>query len=160
MARQRGLDVHVFDQIVEGLKPALVRDLGATYYGGDLAAMGDLMPDVIIECTGASAVITDVVTRGARSGIVCLVGVSSGDHTIELDLGYVNRRMVLENDVIFGSVNANRAHYEAAATALARADRTWLSRLITRRVLLSDWRDAFVRQPDDVKVVLDFTAGL
>jgi hypothetical protein len=31
--------------------------------------------------------------------------------------------MVLENDVVFGTVNANRRHYEAAAAALARADR-------------------------------------
>ena len=64
--------------------------------------------------------------------------------------------MVLENDVIFGSVNANRAHDEAGATALARADRTLLSRLITRRVPLNDWRQAFMRRADDVKVVLDF----
>jgi hypothetical protein len=38
----------------------------------------------------------------------------------------------LKNDVVFGSVNANRAHYEAAAVALASAERAWLSALITR----------------------------
>lgn len=156
MGHQRGLDVHVFDQVVTGPKPELVRDLGAAYYGGELSALGGLTPDIIIECTGATPVIADAVTRSAPSGIVCLAGVSSGGHTIRLDLGDVNRRMVLENDAIFGSVNANRAHYEAGATALARADRPWLSRLITRRVPLSDWPQAFVRQRDDVKVVLDF----
>jgi hypothetical protein len=31
--------------------------------------------------------------------------------------------MVLQNDVVFGTVNANRAHYQAAAGALAKADR-------------------------------------
>jgi hypothetical protein len=51
--------------------------------------------------------------------------------------------MVLENDVVFGSVNANRRRYEAAAEALARADRDWLRALITRQ-----------RRPDDVKVVV------
>ena len=44
--------------------------------------------------------------------------------------------MVLENDVVFGSVNANRRHYEEAAEALAKADPAWLGRLITRRVPL------------------------
>lgn len=156
MGQQRGLEVHVFDQVVDGPKPQLVRDLGAAYYSGALAAIGDLTPDIIIECTGATPVIADAVTRSAPSGIVCLAGVSSGGHTIRLALGDVNRRMVLENDAIFGSVNANRAHYESAAAALARADRTWLSRLITRRVCLNDWREAFIRKRDDVKVVLAF----
>ena len=32
--------------------------------------------------------------------------------------------MVLQNDVVFGSVNANRTHYEAGAAALAAADPT------------------------------------
>ena len=50
-----------------------------------------------------------MMTRSAPSGIVCLTGMSSGGHAISLDLGSVNRSMVLENDVVFGSVNANRA---------------------------------------------------
>lgn len=153
---QRGLDVHVFDRITDGPKPALARALGATYHGGEIAALEALAPDIIIECTGATAVIADVLTRSAPSGIVCLAGVSSGQHSIRFDLGDVNRQMVLENDVVFGSVNANRRHYEWAAEALARADHTWLSRLITRRVALADWPDAFVRQPHDIKVIIDF----
>jgi len=156
MAQQRGLEVHVFDQVLDGVKPQLVRDLGATYHGGALSTLADLSPDIIMECTGATPVIADAVTRSAPSGIVCLAGVSSGGHRIELDLGDVNRRMVLENDVIFGSVNANRAHYEAGADALHRADRAWLSRLISRRVPAHDWRKAFDRRGDDVKVVLQF----
>ncbi|MGE3959697.1 MAG: glucose 1-dehydrogenase [Vicinamibacterales bacterium] len=156
MGRQRGLDVHVFDQVIDGPKPQLVRDLGATYHGGTLAALGTLAPDVIVECTGATPVLVDAVTRSAPSGIVCLAGVSSGGHTIELDLGGVNRRIVLENDAIFGSVNANRAHYEAGAAALQLADRSWLARLIGRRVPLRRWREALERHPHDVKTVLEF----
>lgn len=157
MGRQRGLDVHVFDRIVEGPKPQLTRDLGATYHAGDLSSIGSLAPDIIIECTGATPVIADAVTRSAPSGIVCLAGVSSGGHALRLDLGDVNRRIVLENDVIFGSVNANRSHYEAGAAALAKADDAWLARLITRRLPLADWRTAFTRRPDDVKVIIEFS---
>ncbi|HET8587811.1 MAG TPA: theronine dehydrogenase, partial [Candidatus Limnocylindria bacterium] len=97
------------------------------------------------------------VTRSAPSGIVCLAGVSSGGHEISLDLGGINRRMVLQNDVVFGSVNANRSHYQAAADALAKADKGWLGRLVSRRVPLGDWASALVRRPGDVKVVVDFT---
>ena len=42
------------------------------------------------------------------------------------------------------------------AQALVRADRTWLERLITRRLPLDRWRDALDEQPDDVKVVVEF----
>jgi threonine dehydrogenase-like Zn-dependent dehydrogenase len=159
LARQRGLDVHVFDRATSGRKPDLVRDLGAVYHGGDISVLADLHPDVIIECTGATPVIADVVTRSGASGIVCLAGVSSGGHQISLDLGDVNARLVLENDAIFGSVNANRRHYDLAAAALANADRDWLSRLITRRVPAASFQDALTRQPDDVKVVITFGAG-
>ena len=64
--------------------------------------------------------------------------------------------MVLQNSVIFGSVNANRHHYELAAMALARADPAWLADLITRRVPLTRWEDAYRRGPDDIKTVLSF----
>jgi hypothetical protein len=49
----------------------------------------------------------------------------------------------------------NRRHYEHAAQALARADVDWLDALITRRVPLVRWQEAFERQPDDVKVLLE-----
>jgi threonine dehydrogenase-like Zn-dependent dehydrogenase len=156
MGVERGLDVHIFDRITDGPKPELARALGATYHGGELSVLETLAPDIIIECTGATPVIADVITRSAPSGVVCLTGVSSGGHMIRCDLGDTNRRVVLENDVVFGSVNANRRHYELAAAALAKADPAWLSRLITRRVPLTDWPRAFVRETQDIKVVIDF----
>ncbi len=159
MGVQRGFEVHIYDRLTGGPKPDVARALGATFHGGGLSMIEALTPDIIVECTGATAVIADVVTRSAPSGIVCLAGVSSGGHTLRFDLGDVNRQMVLENDVVFGSVNANRSHYELAATALSAADPTWLSRLITRRVSLADWQHAFVRQPDDIKVIIDFDGG-
>ena len=37
---------------------------------------------------------------------------------------------MLENEAVVGSVNANRRHYEAGAAALAKADRSWLGRVV------------------------------
>jgi len=155
LARQRECDVHVFDRAASGPKPELVRALGATYH---LASFEGLRPDLVIECTGATSVILDAMDHIAPDGLVCLAGVSSGGRKIEFDLGKLNRCMVLENTVLFGTVNANRRHYQAAAVALARADQGWLSRLITRRVPLARWPEALERRPSDIKVVLDFKA--
>lgn len=155
LGRQRGCELHVFDRALTGAKPELARELGATYHAGRLD--GETF-DLVIECTGATPVILDAMRRVAPDGLVCLAGVSSGGHSMRFDVGRLNRSMVLENTVLFGTVNANRAHYEAAAAALARADRGWLRRLITRRVALSHWREALERRDDDIKVVLDFAA--
>lgn len=158
MAVQRGYELHVYDRVTDGPKPALVRDLGGTWHCGGLEALADLKPDIVLECTGAGPVVLAVMGRSGRNAIVCLTGLSSGGRRLDFDVGGLNRSMVLENDVVFGSVNANRVHYELAAEALARADRAWLERLITRRVPLERWREAYVRQPGDVKVVIDFGA--
>src|SRR5579859_1322075 len=157
LAVQRGLETHVLDQVADGLKPELVAALGATYHHGSIsdAAVG---ADVVLECTGVAQLILDAMCNNAPDGIVCLTGVSSGGREFNVDAGQLNRTMVLQNDVVFGSVNANRHHYALGAEALAKADRGWLARLITRRVPLADWRAAYTRQPNDVKTVLEFQA--
>ena len=155
LGRQRGLDVHVLDQVTDGLKPELVAALGATYHHGSVSDAA-VAADVVIECTGVGQLIFDAMDTTATDGIVCLTGVSSGGRELPVDAGSLNRRLVLGNDVVFGSVNANRRHYEAGAEALAAADRDWLSRLLTRPVTLESWKDAYTRQPGDVKVTLNF----
>jgi threonine dehydrogenase-like Zn-dependent dehydrogenase len=152
LAVQRGHEVHVVDQVTEGPKPELVRRLGATYHSGGVKEAGEV--DIVVEATGVGQVVVDALGATARNGIVCLTGVSSGERSIELDIAGLNRSMVLENDVVFGSVNAARRHYEDAAESLARADRDWLSALITRRVPLERWQEVLERRPDDVKVVV------
>jgi threonine dehydrogenase-like Zn-dependent dehydrogenase len=157
LAVQRGHEVHVLDRVTEGPKPDLVRGLGATYHAGDVGEVGEI--DIVVEATGAGPVVVDALAGTARNGIVCLTGVSPAGRTIELDVQGLNRTIVLENDVVFGSVNANRRHYEDAAEALARADREWLRALITRRVPLDRWHEALERGPGDVKVVVALGSG-
>lgn len=152
---ERGLDVHVFDRNTEGPKPALIRALGATHHAS-LADVDRIEPDVVMECTGATAVVRDLMGHTAAGGLLCLLSVTA-PKTMELDVGALNRRLVLDNNVIFGTVNANRGHYEMAAEALRRADKGWLGKLITRRVPLDRWSEALEHRSGDIKVVVDFT---
>ena len=154
MGVQRGLEVHVIDQMTDGKKPDLVRQLGAQYHTGPIEqACED--PDVIVECTGVSSLVLDAMTAIGPGGVVCLTGVSSGGRTVTVDEGALNRSMVLSNEAVVGSVNANRRHYEAGAEALAKADRSWLEQVVSRKVPLTRWQDALERQPGDVKVVVE-----
>ncbi|MEO3871767.1 glucose 1-dehydrogenase [Nonomuraea sp. B12E4] len=157
MGRQRGLEVHVLDRAPEGLKSSLVAELGATYHSaGSLEGFARARPDLIMECTGAGSIVLEAMTATAAAGIVCLCGLSPGGRAFQVDAGMVNRDIVLENDVVVGSVNANLRHFRAAATALARADPKWLRRLVTRRLPLEHALAAF-EPADDIKAVIDLT---
>lgn len=155
LGMQRGLDVHVFDRVTDGPKPELVRELGASYHSGAFDACGDGW-DVVLECTGAAAIFFGAIEAAARDGIVCLTGVSSGSHLLKINAAALNRELVLENNVVFGTVNANRRHYEQAAAALALAQRGWLERLITRRIPVEQFAQAFEPRAGDVKTILSF----
>jgi threonine dehydrogenase-like Zn-dependent dehydrogenase len=150
-----GLDVHVLDRVTSGTKPDLVRQLGATYHSGNVADIG-FEPDVIVECTGVGQVITDSIHGAAAGGIVCLTGVGSGGQSMGA-VADAAANVVLKNNVIVGSVNANKRHWYKAGEVLARADAAWLSRLITRAEPPEEFGRALARQPDDIKVVLQFS---
>jgi threonine dehydrogenase-like Zn-dependent dehydrogenase len=152
MAVQRGLEVHVQDHNEKGPKPALARELGAKYF----SQPPDYEYDIVVECTGVPAIIRDILKRETPNRIVCLTGLSAQKSDVNLDIAPLNQSMVLDNQVVFGSVNANRRHYQAAADALARADKSWLDRLMTRKVDLKDWQEAYEKRPGDVKTVLTF----
>ena len=156
MGVQRNLQVHVLDRNTIGPKPELIGDIGAEHHAS-IESLRDLQFDIVMECTAATPLIVEAMNRCAPSGIVCLLGVSSPGNNSEFDIGGYNRKLVLNNEVVFGAVNANLGHYRQAADALNRADRKWLDRLITRRVPLSRWREAFTPQKGEIKVVLDFS---
>jgi threonine dehydrogenase-like Zn-dependent dehydrogenase len=157
MGVQRGLEVHVFDRVSSGPKPAMVSALGATYHHDDVARAG-AGADVVIECTGVGALLRSALELIAPDGIVCLTGLLGAGRPEPVDLGALNRKLVLHNNLVFGSVNGNRRHYELGVAALRAADPAWLDRLISRTVPLDDWQSALVRQPDDIKPVVVFGA--
>jgi glucose 1-dehydrogenase len=158
LGAQRDLDVHVLDRVAGGPKPDAVTALGATYHHDPVAEVAEkLQPDIVIEATGAGSVVFDAMAHTAAYGITCLTGVSTPGRRISIDAGAQNREIVLDNDVVIGSVNANLRHYAAAADALATADVNWLQRLITRRVPLEKFTDALTARADDIKVVLTLT---
>ena len=156
MARQRGLGTWVLDRNETGLKPELARGLGAAYHTGSIAELcEEADPDIIVECTGVAQLVVDAMRHTAPGAIVCLTGVAPR-RELSVDVGEINNEIVLENDVVFGSVNANHRHFEQAASALEQADPDWLAALLTREVPLERWPDALEKQDDDIKVVVQF----
>ena len=157
MGAQRGLEVHVLDRATEGAKPEAVNALGARYHSGEITEVSkEVEPDVVVECTGVAELVAGAMQHTAPGAVVCLTGVAPS-RTLSLDVGALNNELVLENDVVFGSVNANRRHFEQAVRSLRDADPDWLRRLITRTVPLDRWPEALEKGDDDIKVVVQFS---
>jgi threonine dehydrogenase-like Zn-dependent dehydrogenase len=119
MAVQRGLEVHVLDRVTSGPKPAWCATSAPsiTRTTSRRRAAG---ADIAIECTGVGPLVHGAISVVAASGIVCLTGLTAGDQPVSVDMAALNRELVLENNVVFGSVNANRGHYELGVAALRR----------------------------------------
>jgi threonine dehydrogenase-like Zn-dependent dehydrogenase len=147
-------NIHVLDRADSGPKPELVRDLGVTYHSGSVLDLG-FNPDIIIECTGVGSVIADAIQMVGAGGIICLTGVGTGGEANRA-VADIAAAVVLKNNVLVGSVNANKRHWYKAAELLSRADPAWLTRLITRREKPEDFHQALNRQPDDIKVIIQF----
>jgi threonine dehydrogenase-like Zn-dependent dehydrogenase len=155
VARLPGTEVHVLDRVESGPKPELVRALGAAYHTGSVLDLG-FEPDVVVECTGVGSVIAESIQKVGAGGVVCLTGVGSGG-TAPRATADIAAAAVLKNNVIVGSVNANKRHWYRASERLARLDRNWLSRLITRFEKPENFKQALERKPDDIKVVIRFS---
>jgi glucose 1-dehydrogenase len=155
VASLSGIEVHVLDRVESGLKPDLVRAHGATYHTGSVLDLG-FEPDVIVECTGVGSVIADSIQKVGAGGVVCLTGVGAGGIAPRATAD-IAAAAVLKNNVVVGSVNANKRHWYKASDRLGRLDRAWLNRLITRYEKPENFKQALERKPDDIKVVIRFS---
>jgi threonine dehydrogenase-like Zn-dependent dehydrogenase len=163
--RLRGLEVTVASREPEGsARDALLREAGIRYLSTTSAPVADLPRrlgpiDIVLEATGAAAVIAPAISILGRNGVCVLASVTEVGRKWEIDLGAWNREMVLGNRLVFGAVNAARRHFEAAVRDLMAAEERrpgWMARLITRRLPFTEAAQALVRAPEDIKTVLDF----
>ena len=98
----------------------------------------------------------NVLVTGAGV-ILCLAGVGCGGASSMHATTDIAATAVLRNNVIVGSVNANKRPCYMAGEALAQADHAWLMKLVTRREKPADFMSTLHRQPDDIKIVILFS---
>jgi hypothetical protein len=95
----------------------------------------------------------------APDGIAVLASVTSGEKHFDVDVATWNRNVVLGNQLVVGTVNAARRHFEAGLgdmDALESRHPGWLARLITRRIPFDAIPALLARDGGDIKTVLEF----
>lgn len=162
--RLQGFNTYALDIVPKSsLKGQLLEATGATYLDGrDLRIdelprqLGNL--DLVVEATGNSTVAFQAMAALGVNGVLCLMGVSTGEKRLQICADCLNMEMVLGNRVVFGTVSSNRGHFERAILLLAEIEKRWsgwLAQLITRRLALVDFVDALQPAPDGIKTVIE-----
>ena len=144
---EAGFETYVYSkEPTDSEKAAVTRAVGGTYISAQdraLAAFTDELGqiDFVYEAAGAARIGFELLARLGTNGVFCFTGVPGRKAPIELDADTIMRRLVLRNQVVFGTVNAGRPAYEAAVRSLDRFMRRWpdaVRRLITARHAIDD----------------------
>jgi threonine dehydrogenase-like Zn-dependent dehydrogenase len=102
--------------------------------------------DIVVEAAGSAQLMADSIALLRRSGVLCILGIDGHDQKVEIDGRVLGVDVILENRVVFGSVNAQRQDWVAAVDALDRARTQWpepFEQLVGLRVPLDRFADAF-----------------
>lgn len=143
LLRLEGVDVVTASR--EASRP-IVEASGAEYVstaGTDLADLGRF--DLVVECAGDAHLTAAALGLLDRSGVACILGIDGREQTVPVDGRTLGVDFVLENRVLFGSVNARRTDWDDAVTSLGAIRRRWpdtLEQLIALRVPLDRFEEA------------------
>jgi threonine dehydrogenase-like Zn-dependent dehydrogenase len=164
--RLRGSEVYGIDVVdPKSARPQWLEHIGGTYVDG-----GSVSPDkvedtvghmdVVFEATGVASLEFNLLDALGKNGVYVLTGIPGGDRPLQLDGAELIRRLVLGNQVMIGSVNASRGHFQMAVDDLARAQLTWgdhVAHLISNRHAYMEFGDAFSHHgADEIKVVVEW----
>jgi threonine dehydrogenase-like Zn-dependent dehydrogenase len=119
--------------------------------------------DLVYEASGASAASFDLMRVLGTNGVFVFTGVPGRKAPISLDTDDLMKRMVLKNQVLFGTVNADRAAFEDAIRHLAEFDRRWPKQvrgLITGRFAVEEHQSLLLGKAKGIKNVIEFARGL
>ncbi|MFZ0830253.1 MAG: glucose 1-dehydrogenase [Thermoplasmata archaeon] len=124
-----------------------------------LSVLGEQRFDLVLDATGSATLDFDLTTRLAPNGCLLLTGISADSGPpISLPGGEILRKLVLQNQAIVGSVNANRRYFEAGLRHLTAFRRRWgtvAEQLVSQRLSWTQYESVLVgARPGGIKTVL------
>ncbi len=167
--RLRGAEVYGLDVVdANSSRPTWLRGIGGEYIDGRQVSANKVDEtigpmDFILEAAGIPKLDFELIDALATNGIYALTGIPGGDRPIQISGGEVMRKLVLKNQLMFGSVNAAHDHFQMAVSDLANATASWgdlIQKLITHRHPFEDFLAAFRgHSPDEIKTVIEWSKG-
>lgn len=165
--RLRGAEVFGMDIVDESTaRPQWLTRIGGQYIDGRKVPVDRVQQtlgpmELIFEATGIAKLEFDLLEALSLNGVYVLTGVPGGSRLLEISGAELVRRLVLGNQLMFGSVNAARGHFQMAVDDLAQARLRWgdhVSRLITHRHPHTDFEQTLHHHSaDEIKSVIEWT---
>ncbi len=114
--------------------------------------------DIIFDASGAAETALELIKYMARSSVYIMTGIPRQETLMQVDAAQLVRQIVRNNQVLAGSVNSNRSHFDMAVNDIGKINIAFkgiLNELITERVNLQDYRQAFMNKgPEHIKTVI------
>jgi len=143
---------------------AIVEAIGATYISAGkitAEARNTLFNniDLVYEATGVSSLAFEVLKYLGPYSVCIFTGVPGRNVPIEVDTDLLMRNIVLKNQVILGSVNADPAAFDAAIRDLGVFHQRWpdaVRSIITSRTAVGNAQDVLLGKAGGIKNVISF----
>jgi threonine dehydrogenase-like Zn-dependent dehydrogenase len=161
LLRIRGLEVYtVATRSKTSLKAQLAERSGAVYVNAHEQPIDSLGTfDIILEETGVVPVAAEAVKQLNKNGVLCILGIYE-DKEMLRDIGRIYRKLVLGNNLVFGSVNSNKTHFENGIKDLLEIKKQFkgvLQELMTKRVPPEEYKTAYEKEnEEEIKTIIEF----
>lgn len=146
LLRSEGYAVTAIDRHGEDTPAAaLLERIGATHVNASagVASLGERKFEMIVEASGSAPLDIDLLRTLGPNGALVLTGIpAAGRPPIPVEAGLVLRDLVLANQAIVGSVNANRSYFEQGIRHLQLFRRLWgdaVAGVVTERRPLAEY---------------------
>jgi threonine dehydrogenase-like Zn-dependent dehydrogenase len=166
--RLRGAQVYGLDVVdADSARPKWLEYIGGRYIDGRRVPADQVDDrlgriDLIFEATGVAPLEFNLLDALAPNGVYVLTGIPGGDRPVNIQGAELIRGLVLKNQVMFGSVNAARDHFQLAVDDLTHANLRWgdhISKLITHHHPYTDFDDALHNHTaDEIKAVIEWNS--
>ena len=164
--RLRGADVYGLDVVDStSARPKWLDGIGGHYVDGRQVPADQVEKkispmDLILDASGIASLEFNLLDALARNGVYVLTGIPGGDHPLQIDGPELVRQLVLDNQVMVGSVNAARGHFQMAVDDLSQARLRWgahVAALITNHYPSSQFAELVANHPPDaIKEVIEW----
>lgn len=163
LLRTEGYEVTAIDRHGDDTQAARVlSSIGASHVNAatGVSSLGGDRFEMIVEASGNAPLDFDLLRTLGPNGVLVLTGIPpAGKPPIPVEAGSVLRDIVLANQAIVGSVNANRRYFELGLRHLQLFRRFWgdaITRLITERHPLTEFGEVLSdRSTGGMKTVLE-----
>ncbi|HEY0456529.1 MAG TPA: glucose 1-dehydrogenase [Verrucomicrobiae bacterium] len=159
-----GFKTYVYSRSAEpNPKASLVNSLGAKYISSETTPIDKFAEmvgniDLVYEGVGTGKIAFDVLKILGLNGIFVFTGIPPANKgSVPVDADLIMRQMVLKNQVLVGTVNADRAAFENAIRDLGTFKRRWpetLGSVVTGRYPIDAYRDLLIGKPGGIKNVI------